>query len=97
MQNWNITDLRQKNCPRTSSASSNQLQPVSVGGSLNGTKQKFTSGLQITSLEVNIYTTLKIKSEKKMAPVLAHLTFDFFVLVAANWVLLLEIVNEREL
>ena len=54
------------NYSRTTSGSSNELQPASVGGgegrgegmregegSLNGTK-KFNSGLQITTSEVNI-------------------------------------------
>ena len=47
---------RRENCSRTTSGSCNQLQPASVGGGggLNGTK-KFNSGLQITTLEVNIY------------------------------------------
>ena len=44
----------------------------SVGG-LNGTK-KFNSGLLITTLEVNIY---HLRFKVKMAPVSAHLSFDF--------------------
>ena len=50
-----------RNCSRTTSGSSNQLQPARRGGgggevrrSLNGTT-KFSNGLQITTLEVNKY------------------------------------------
>ena len=55
MQTKTLQTKRRMNCSRTTSGSSNQLQPTPVGGgSLNVTK-KFNSGLQITTLEVNIY------------------------------------------